>query len=112
MSTEPIKSRQDAEALLIRKALEDESFRRELLADPRRALIRALDIKLPPDVKITVLEETGSQLYLVLPPPPVPAGLGTAELTDKELEAVAGGNRKEGGLEGSKKLAKVFGVGA
>ena len=43
---------------------------------------------MPEQIRVEVLEESPSTVYLVLPPPV--AGTGT-ELSDAELEAVAGG---------------------
>jgi hypothetical protein len=51
-------------------------------------LQRALGAQLPEKIKISVLEETLEQFYIVLPPAALfPSG----ELADAELEMVAGG---------------------
>lgn len=47
-----------------------------------------LGVQVPADITVDVLEETASQVYLVLPAAPPQS---TKELADSELEAVAGG---------------------
>lgn len=79
-------SRQEAEQQIIMKSLEDASFRQQLKANPKAVLSQELGGQLPADVTIEVLEETPNKLYLVLPPMPV-----EEELSDEQLEAVAGG---------------------
>lgn len=73
---------------IIKKALKDPAFKQQLIADPRAAVARQLGMDLPPDVKISVIEESLDHFYIVLPPP-LPSRSG--ELRDEELEAVAGG---------------------
>ena len=73
---------------LMHKAVTDPAFKRELIADPRGTLQRALGAQLPEKIKISVLEETPEQFYIVLPPAALfPSG----ELADAELEMVVGG---------------------
>jgi len=73
---------------LMHKAVTDPAFKRELIADPRGALQRALGVQLPEKIKISVLEETPEHFYIVLPPAALfPSG----ELADAELEMVAAG---------------------
>jgi Nitrile hydratase, alpha chain len=86
-------SRRELEARLLDKAWKDPAFRRALLEDPRGAIERELQVELPAGVGLTVLEETPTQRYLVLPP----AGSGEGgALSDAELEAVAGGDPPSG----------------
>ncbi|MEN9223561.1 MAG: NHLP leader peptide family RiPP precursor [Thermostichus sp. BF3_bins_97] len=82
--------RKDLEARLIRRAWEDDQFRQLLLKDPRRAIESELGQPLPDSLKIRVLEEDPDTLYLVLPPNPLP--LPTRDLTDADLDLVAGGS--------------------
>ncbi len=77
-------SRQEFEQDVIHRASEDARFRQELLADPKAAIKTAYGVEIPPDVDLQVLEETRSRFYLVLP-------VQSAELTEEELAAVAGG---------------------
>jgi len=74
------------EQALIRKSIEDESFRGRLLADPKATIEQELGRKLPEDLEVRVLEETQETVYLVLPPKRAPG-----ELSDAELDSVAGG---------------------
>jgi len=57
------------------------------LKSPRTMIERQLNKPLPPDVEITVLQETPNTVYIVLPYE-VPTGV---ELSDEDLEHVAGG---------------------
>lgn len=79
-------TRRDMEAALIKRALQDEGFARELRADPKAAIEGEVG-KLPEGIEIKLVEETPNTLYLVLPARPSPG----AELSDEELEQVAGG---------------------
>jgi hypothetical protein len=96
MGAEQIKTRRDAEALLLERALREPAFRSTLIANPRGAIEQALGVKLPPEVRVTVLQETDRDLYLTLPPEPA------RELTDSELAAVAGGYGKVFGKAASR----------
>lgn len=78
------------EQALIQRSLADESFRERLLTEPRVTIEQELGRKLPADLEIRVLEETPDTLYLVMPSA-VTAGQGSDELSDLELDAVAGG---------------------
>jgi len=75
---------------LIERSLEDEAFRQRLLADPRAALEEELGTRLPQEVRVVALEETADTVYLVLPLRSTEAQ-EASELSDRELEAVAGG---------------------
>jgi hypothetical protein len=81
----------DLEALLISKAMADEAFKRELISNPKAVIAREIGQELPEDVEIEVLEPTPKKLYLVLPLKVESEEIPTEELSDKELEAVAGG---------------------
>ena len=77
-------SRLEIENHLINKAVHDAAFRKELIESPRTALERETGLQVPADFELKVIEETANSLCLVLPPP-------AGELSDLELEAVAGG---------------------
>ena len=95
MGSERITTRKQLEELLIQKASEDQEFRRELLANPKRTLSKEFGIQVKGDLKITVLEESAHNLFLVLPVRP--AAAGTGELAEHELDDVAGGIVSTGG---------------
>lgn len=85
-------TRADFEASLIVRALREPAFLQELRRDAKAAYERQLaavrpGAKLPDDVAIQVCEESANVLYFRLPQPPPQGG----ELSEAELEAVAGG---------------------
>ncbi|EFM10426.1 conserved hypothetical protein [Paenibacillus curdlanolyticus YK9] len=55
---------------LIQKAWEDEAFKQLLLSDPNAALKDAYGIDVPANLKLKALEETDTELYLVIPQKP------------------------------------------
>jgi hypothetical protein len=81
--------RKQIEAMLIARCWEDEKFRKKLLADPRGTVAEAFGFELPASVTVKVQEESPNALVLSLPAKPGPAG----ELSDVELEQVAGGSK-------------------
>jgi hypothetical protein len=81
--------RAEVERRLVARSLEDDAFRLRLLEDPRAAVEEELGVQLPAEVQVRVVEETADTIYLVLPSA---SPLGeSGELSDRELEAVAGG---------------------
>ncbi|NES87333.1 MAG: NHLP leader peptide family natural product precursor [Moorea sp. SIO2B7] len=84
---EELQQRIGIESTLISKAWEDEDFKAELLQDPKGVFEREFEADIPDSINVTVYEETADNLYLVLPMKPSTEG----ELSDQELEAVAGG---------------------
>jgi hypothetical protein len=80
--------RAEMEGRLIQRSLEDEDFRRRLLEDPKAVVEEELGTRLPEEVRVVAVEETADTVYLVLPNAS-PADEG-GELSDRELEAVAG----------------------
>jgi hypothetical protein len=83
-------ARTEVERRLVQRSLEDEDFRRRLLADPKAVVEEELATRLPEEVQVRVVEKTADTIYLVLPSASSLGGEGE-ELSDQELEAVAGG---------------------
>ena len=81
--------RAEIERRLVERSLQDESLRQELLSDPKAAVEQELGTRLPEGVRVVAVEETADTIYLVLPSTSA-AGEG-GELSDQELETVAGG---------------------
>lgn len=80
---------QEFQSELIAKAMKDESFRQELLANPKEVMEKEMGkvkqgVKLPKTVEVKVIEQPANALYLVLP-------TISDELTDEALDNVAGG---------------------
>jgi hypothetical protein len=81
--------RAEMERRLVQRSMEDESFRQKLLDDPEATIERELGFRLPEGVEVRVVEESADTIYLVLPSVS-PLGQGE-ELSDRQLEEVAGG---------------------
>lgn len=81
-------TRQTLEAQVLERAAQDPQFREQLKQDPEGTVEREFGVQVPPNITVKVVEETPSKAYLVLPPAAVRRG---QELTDQDLETVAGG---------------------
>jgi hypothetical protein len=88
-------SRRDLETALIEKCWKDPDFKKQVVSDPKGMLERHTGQKLPLDVKIFIHEEDANTVHLSIPP--APAKL--SELSDVQLEQVAGGNVVLPGLD-------------
>jgi Nitrile hydratase, alpha chain len=93
-------SRAEMERRLIVKGLEDDAFRQRLIEDPKAAVEQELGTRLPEEVRVVTVEETSDTIYLVLPSTSMAGGEGV-ELSDRELESVAGGADTSGGPWGA-----------
>ena len=89
--------RKQLEQALIEKAMKDESFRKQLIEDPRSAIQEEFKMKIPDSLNLIVLEEDQKNFYLILPSNPSPGG--EMELTEAELEGVSAGNMYSIGCE-------------
>jgi len=65
----------------------DLAFRKELVDHPHRAIQEATGAIVPDSVGLKFVDKTTSQLTIILPDPEI----GQDELSEKQLEAVAGG---------------------
>jgi hypothetical protein len=91
-------SRDDFENALMTRAAKEASFRAELLADPKgayQALLSGLsaDATLPEDLTVEALQESDNVRYLRIPQAPA----HVVEMSEAELEQVAGGASSAGG---------------
>lgn len=89
-------ARKQTEAQVIARAQQDSAFRQQLAQDPKGAIAREMGITLPDSVNVEVVEESPSKVYLVLPAQTAQAG---SQLSDAELENVAGGWSVDNSLE-------------
>ena len=85
--TAPSMTKRDLEVALVEKCWKDPEFKKQILADPKGMLERFVGTKLPGDLKIFVHEENAETLHFSLPPEPT----NSTELSDEDLEKVAGG---------------------
>jgi hypothetical protein len=77
----------ELEEQLIARAIKDDSYRQELISDPRAAVEQQLGYALSPQVQIQVIEHDPETVYLLLPKKEETS----AELSDEQLDSVAGG---------------------
>ncbi len=80
-------ARLDLEAALVKKCWQEPEFRNQVIADPKGMFEKATGQKLPDNLKIFIHEEDRNTVHLSIPPAPK----DMSELSDEELERVAGG---------------------
>jgi hypothetical protein len=87
MAIEPMPTQEYAKQYgqLVARTWSDEAFKQRLLAEPGPALAEQ-GIALPPGVAVRVHENTPTVVHLALPPRP------SDELSDEQLDVVAGGD--------------------
>ena len=73
---------------ILSRADEDGDFRARLIADPKAAISSEVGTTIPDGFDVVVHEDSATTAHLVLPPSP--------ELTEAEMEAVAGGGSHKG----------------
>lgn len=77
-------SRQDLEAIMATRMAEDPGFRARLIEDPSGGLAEIAGFDLPDSVKVTVHEESLTDIHLVIP-------ASSSPLSESDLELVSGG---------------------
>ncbi len=83
---------QDVLSKVIDKAWDNPSFKQELIKNPLEAIESATGerLNIPSGKKLVVIDQTNTEIiYLTIPPEP---NLDDMELTDEQLELVAGGS--------------------
>jgi hypothetical protein len=78
-------------AAVVHKALQDSAFRAQLLANPKAAVEKALNAPLPAGITLKVIEAGKTDFTVVLPYQAKTSANG--ELSDADLESVAGGSK-------------------
>ncbi len=73
---------------VVEKSCGDDAYRARLISNPNEAIKEVVGIGIPAGITFRVHEDTATTLNFVLPPLP---STQTAELSDVELEQVAGG---------------------
>ena len=84
----PQRSRNEIESHLVAKTWKDDSFKQQLLANPKATIEQEFGVQLPEALNIRIMQENAETLYITLPTRP---SVNEDKLSEKELETVAGG---------------------
>jgi hypothetical protein len=76
---------------VVARAATDLAFRRQLLTDPRRAILDAFGVTIPADFRIKFIEKDSSVDALVVLPDVHRVEAEDGAVSDADLEAVSGG---------------------
>lgn len=79
---------QEVVNMIIKKATEDEGFRKSLLANPKKAIKDEFDVELPKKLSVKFVEKEKNVDAMYVLPDLIDSDL---EISEEELEAVAGG---------------------
>ncbi len=96
-------TRGEMQDLLSKFASDDPNYRSALLEDPKGVVKAQFQMELGDNVAVEALEETPTKVYVVVPHT-VEEG---AELSDDDLEAVAGGGTVKGDANCSDAIAST-----
>ncbi len=83
-----IERRMERERRVLDQALADPDFRARLVESPHRSLSELYGVTIPESADVQVFEESADSHYVVIPPD---MSALSEELTEEQLEAVAGG---------------------
>lgn len=86
--------RKQIEEQLIEKAMKDETYRKQLIENPKEIIEKETGIKIPERIQLRVVEEKPNEVFLVLPFI-IGSTAANEELTEAELSRVAGGVETE-----------------
>lgn len=89
--SKPTLNGQDVVALVSARAAADPVFAKELLAAPQAAVEKLMNTKLPPNHSVVAVEQPANT-WVVVVPTGGPVG-ADGELSDADLEVVAGGSK-------------------
>lgn len=78
----PLQSAEDVRRHVTDKALADEDFRSQLIANPKAAISQELGVEVPEDVNVVVHESDSQNFHFALP---------VTEISEEQLEAIAAG---------------------
>jgi hypothetical protein len=70
---------------VMKKAMQDETFRKALMNDPKGTVSKEFGLSLPDNFTVKTLEEDATTVTLFVPP-------SSSELSEKDLDKVAGGD--------------------
>ena len=88
-------SRGEVNDLIAGFAAKDAEYKKALLTNPKKVVSIQLGQELPDTLNISVVEDTAEHMHMVLPHIPEEG----AELSDADLEMVAGGKGNDAGYE-------------
>ena len=80
-----VQTANEMQSQLVARATEDESFRAQLVADPKDAIKQEFGVDVPDHINFHVHENDGNVLHIALPPS------ANVELDEERLEAIAAG---------------------
>src|SRR5882762_10136128 len=91
---------------IVEQAQKNPKYHAQLKADPRSLMEKQLGTSIPKSVNIKVLEEANDTYYIVLPA----MAKDGAELSDSDLEKVAGGGTVKGNASCNNAQGSAIGV--
>lgn len=74
--------RKKAWAKVVARAWADDGFKAKLLKDPV-SVLKEEGLEFPDGVKLNVVESTGAEVYLVIPPKPEKVGIEVKEVENR-----------------------------